>query len=405
MKQSFSGERGVVLWMVAAAMVMILGVAALAIDLAALYAARDEAQRAADAAALAGAEEFVTSGYTSGAVNSATVTTLVTQQAVAVGDEDTIGGQAVQVRSSDVSVDLSVPSNPRVTVTVGRSTARGNALSTVFAKIFGIQTADVSATATAEAYNPSGSGGPPVASECVKPWLIPDCDPTRRGNRGNIPGCTVQRGQKYEPFINGKTGAIINPGPVSQGGVIGETVTYTVAPTSGQATGDQYYPANVSGGRGNSYLQNIQSCTPEPFSCGDTVPVINGVPANQTINGIETMIHARGQRLNKGQDRINTSVVPPLTLLAGYRNPYVASGTQIAASDSIVSAPLFDSAQGGRNNSSERVLGFIQVFLTQALSNGRIQGVVLNVSGCGTNNQSGQPIEGTTPIPVRLVQE
>src|SRR5487761_1448328 len=140
-------ERGVVLWMVAAAMVMLLGMAALAIDLAALYAARDEAQRAADAAALAGAEEFVTSGYTSGAVNSATVTTLVTQQAVAVGDEDTIGGQAVQVRSSDVSVDLSVPSNPRVTVTVGRSTARGNALSTVFAKIFGIQTADVSATA------------------------------------------------------------------------------------------------------------------------------------------------------------------------------------------------------------------------------------------------------------------
>src|SRR5487761_107608 len=130
MKQSFSGERGVVLWMVAAAMVMILGVAALAIDLAALYAARDEAQRAADASALAGAEEFVTSGYTSGSVNSTTVTTLATQQAISVGDENTIGGQAVQVRSSDVSVDLSVPSNPRVTVTVGRSAARGNALTT-----------------------------------------------------------------------------------------------------------------------------------------------------------------------------------------------------------------------------------------------------------------------------------
>src|SRR5579875_1539407 len=316
MKQSFSGERGVVLWMVAAAMVMILGMAALAIDLAALYAARDEAQRAADAAALAGAEEFVTSGYTSGAVNSATVTALVTQQAIAVGDEDTIGGQAAQVLSSDVSVNLSVPNNPQVTVTVERSTARGNALSTLFAKIFGISTADVSATATAEAYNPSGGNGPPVATECMKPWLIPDCDPDNKGNPGGVSGCTVKRGQKYWPFIDGDTGTIINPGSVSQGGVIGETVTYTVAPAHGQATGDQYYPADVSGGQGNSYLQNIESCTPVPFSCGDTVPVIDGIPANQTINGIETLIYAGDVGMNQGQDSIDTSVGPPFTLLA-----------------------------------------------------------------------------------------
>ncbi|MGH9354564.1 MAG: pilus assembly protein TadG-related protein, partial [Terriglobia bacterium] len=235
-------ERGVVLWIVAASVVMILGMAALAIDLAALYVARGEAQRAADAAALAGAEEFVTSGYTSGAVNSSTATTLATQQAITVGGENTIAGQAVQVLASDVGVDLSVPNNPRVTVTAARTAARGNALPTTFARIFGLNTAGVSATATAEAYNPSGGNGPPVASECVKPWLIPDCDPDNKGNPGGVSGCTVGKGQKYWPFIHGQTGAIINPGPVSQGGVVGETVTYTVAPTKGKTTGKQYYP-------------------------------------------------------------------------------------------------------------------------------------------------------------------
>ena len=397
-------ERGVVLWMVAAAMVMILGVAALAIDLGAFYAARDEAQSAADAAALAGAEEFVTSGYTSGAVDSNTVTTLVTQQAIAVGAEDMVGGQAAQVLSSDVSVDVSVPNNPRVTVTVGRSAARGNALPTLFAKIFGIKTADVAAVATAEAYNPSAGDGPPVASECVKPWLIPDCDPDNKGNPRGVSGCTVAKGSKYWPFIDGDTGAIINPGPVSQGGVVGETVTYTVAPTKGKATGKQYYPADVSGGQGNSYLQEIESCTPVPFACGATVPVLNSVQVSTTNNGIQTLIHAAGQGLNTGQDSIDTSAGPPFTVLAGSQNPYVASGTQIGASDSIVSLPLFDSAQGPGNNSSEVILGFIQLFLTQATSGGEINGIVLNVSGCGQNNQSGQPVEGTTPIPVRLVQ-
>jgi uncharacterized membrane protein len=47
---------------VAGALVILLGVAALAIDLASLYVAHNEAQRAADAAALAGAKVFVESG-------------------------------------------------------------------------------------------------------------------------------------------------------------------------------------------------------------------------------------------------------------------------------------------------------------------------------------------------------
>src|SRR5438270_11485731 len=60
--QSSSKERGSTLLLAAFALVILLGMGALAIDVATLYVARTEAQRAADAAALAGAKVFVDAG-------------------------------------------------------------------------------------------------------------------------------------------------------------------------------------------------------------------------------------------------------------------------------------------------------------------------------------------------------
>ncbi len=402
------GERGVVLWMAAAAIVMILGMAAVTIDLASLYVARDEAQRAADAAALAGAEEFVTSGYTAGGVNAATVTTLVTNAAIAAGSANSVGGQAVQIQTSDVSVNVSSPNNPQVTVTVQNTTARGNALPTLFARIFGISSANVGATATAEAYNPSGNGSPPVATECVKPWLIPDCDPTRvhHGNSGS--DCTPgNQGHHFDHLFDITTGAINFPGPASQGGVIGETLQFGPESYAGQQQGNVYYPANVSGGLGQTYAQTITSCTPLPFACGGTVPVLTNITVPTTNTAIQSLIHASGQGMSVGQDSIpSTASGPPFAIFAGPANPYIASGSQIANSDSIVSVPIFDFSQQQQsgNNYSEVTLGFMQLFITQTDSSGDINGIVLNISGCGTNNESGEPVEGTTPVPVRLVQ-
>jgi uncharacterized membrane protein len=58
-------ERGVTIVLVAFCLLALLGMAALAIDVSTLYVAHGEAQRAADAAALAGARIFASSGYTS----------------------------------------------------------------------------------------------------------------------------------------------------------------------------------------------------------------------------------------------------------------------------------------------------------------------------------------------------
>ena len=59
-------DRAVSVLIVAVGMVFILAMAGLAVDLTSLYVARSKAQRAADAAALAGAHYFVSGGCASG---------------------------------------------------------------------------------------------------------------------------------------------------------------------------------------------------------------------------------------------------------------------------------------------------------------------------------------------------
>ncbi len=66
-KRARFDERGSALVILAGTMIALLGMSGLAIDLAALYATRAEAQRAADAAALAAAQTFMSSGCTSSA--------------------------------------------------------------------------------------------------------------------------------------------------------------------------------------------------------------------------------------------------------------------------------------------------------------------------------------------------
>src|SRR5450631_3333702 len=169
-------QRGQTLVLVAISLVVLVSMAALAIDLTTLYVARTEMQRAADAAALAGAEAFVDSGATTDAGESdLTLQTLATNMAnqfvTGVVARNAVGGITPQLVSS--TIDFSRPSDPQITVTLQRTD-----VPTFFARIFGRRLATVTATATAEAYNsslPVGSSAtnmPPVSPTCVKPWLV-----------------------------------------------------------------------------------------------------------------------------------------------------------------------------------------------------------------------------------------
>ena len=63
--------------------------------------------------------------------------------------------------------DVTFPTPTQVRVRVLRSSMRGNPLATFFAPIFGINTVNIGAEATAEAQ-------PANAMTCVKPFTVPD---------------------------------------------------------------------------------------------------------------------------------------------------------------------------------------------------------------------------------------
>jgi Flp pilus assembly protein TadG len=448
-------ERGATLLLAALSMFMILAVAGLAIDLAALYVGRSEAQRAADAAALAGAKVFVSSGFTSGLVSQAVVQTLAAQQAAAVGNMNRVGGLNPAIASTGFSAscppaadgdgcfDFAHSNDPRITVVVQRTAARGDGMPTFFMRLFGIQTVDVSAEATAEAYNPSGGSGPGVGAACVKPWLMPNCDPHHTvavgDPRGN-PKCPVTGGLAAY-YVDPTTRNIVYPGPTSSGGAIGELVVIKPGSPSAAAAPSQFYPVFLPpepngfpaqcpscgaypGGSGpNSgalYRANIACCNLTPVVGGQTqIQPITGDMTGPTALGVDCLIN---ENYGAGMDVLDTSVYP-FRILAGSNNPLVLSHTiaanaPISSSDSIVTAPIYDGTTlcpGGSCPSTEtvNVLGLMQLFVKDETSpQGTVEAYILNISGTPGSagaGGSGGSSSGTittgdaSPIPVRLI--
>src|SRR5579864_420692 len=102
--RSLHGERGITMILVAIAMVAIIAMAALSIDVVTLYLAKQEAQRSADAAALAAARVISMSGITGTATTDTDPpywqaicggnTGIATKAATAVGTQNSVGNVA-----------------------------------------------------------------------------------------------------------------------------------------------------------------------------------------------------------------------------------------------------------------------------------------------------------------------
>lgn len=421
-------ERGVTILLVAVAMVVVLAMAALAIDVVTLYVARTEAQRAADAAALAGAKAFVSVGFTSSLPGFSSTDVCgtgssgaVNQQAVAAAVQNLISGVPATVQA--ISCNVSQAENPQVTVTVQRTN-----LPTFFARIWGSSGNSVSATATAEAYNPSGSSPPvPVSVAFVKPFLIPNCDPS-----GSPPPC----GGGY--FVSTSNYTLNNPG-----NYIGRSLALRTAHASGAP---QYYdidlpeatvcpgttafpPASPCGSAGGGgFYDNIACANTNVLQCGDQVFVDrhskDGSLVGDITGGVQCLIHASSTvGTTVTCDSPNTLdqdcflPTPPFAINGGKSSPNpafrppAATSLNISRSDSVVTVPLYDGsvdpcALGGPCNDSTplTVIGFLQLGIQDVRSNGTIDAMVLNAAGCDPD-ASGTPVAGggVSPIPVRLI--
>lgn len=151
-------QRGAALALVALSMIALLSAVALAVDGGMLLTARTEAQRAADSGAIAGAQILAVAPEDSlGAA----------QAAVEFANRNDIRRTVADVRPQDVTVDLD---SSRVYVNVRRISARSNAMRTFFARIFGVHTVNVTASAAAEA-SPAGNDS---GADCLLPIMLPD---------------------------------------------------------------------------------------------------------------------------------------------------------------------------------------------------------------------------------------
>ena len=430
-------ERGVTMILVAIAMLSMLAMVALAIDVITLYSARSETQRVADSAALAAAKVLVDSGQlTDPASYQANAQTLARQLAKDISSQLTIAAR--QVQAADVNVSFSSGAggfgvNPTVTVTVQNAF-----LPAFFSRIFSRANLTVSASATAEAFTPTGAGGAiPVVPRCLKPFMIPNCDPIHAGAACGA-GST---------FFDPASGAITNPG-VAPAGVIGEEFemfsncgagptcipgTPTVGPGAGGPT-LYYYPVQLPPTTDlcpscytgtTNFEEDTACCNPSPITCGTTaaMPPWNQLTVDTVSpeagptpvqSGLECLIHQSG---GSGQDDLllGPPLTYPLQIQVGNNHPLAGSVLSIndlvTTSDSLITIPVYDpNYNGGNPPATVTVIGFLQAFVEKVFPGGggpklgEFRVTVVNVLGCG-NSASGAPVSSAAAVPIRLINQ
>jgi hypothetical protein len=325
--------------------------------------------------------------------------------------------------------------NPQVQVKVIRA-----GLPTFFSRIWSRNTNSVSATATAEAFNSSGSGtfAPsgivPVNPRCVKPWVVPNHDPNNSGapfvrlTDGSIQNPGIQLdpgtgtgaviGEKFAFLANCLTGnpdcrhgtgnGLINNPPSynKQGANTLDYVPILIQPTAGAVPGCAM---------GSNYQEAIAGCDQSTvYACGiigggaqADLTFNPGKASGDTATATQCLIH-QGQ--GTGQDALDSTVFP-FRIQAGSGNPVVTNAL-ITSSNSIVTVPIYDDTQGTANpvpftvdQPPLTIVGFLQVFINGVdTTSGKINVTVLNVAGCSNTATASTPkVSGSSPVPIRLI--
>ena len=364
-------------------MMAFLSASMLAIDVGMLMTSRNQAQNAADAGALAGATALVFNDYDDRTPAGPAVT-----HAIQAAKANSVMGADVSVDPSDVEFPLD-PSGEanRVKVTVYRTAGRANPVSTLVAQFFGMETADIVATATAEA-------SPANAMTCVKPFTIPDkwIENQTAPWDGN---------DTYDAFDN-KGVPLANPDiyiPADQPGYTG----YNQESNRGQlleiraATGNNitvsfYFSLSIGGVDGGliggaAYEWNIANCNTTIMHWGDPLIQEPGAMAGPTIAGADDLI-ARdpGAYWEDGSKTVR--------------------GSSFAVSPRIFPIPLYDPPfydSGKRNGryADLKVANWIGFFLEHTQGNG-IYGRIIPIAGIRDKN--GPTPDGIFPMAIRLVQ-
>ena len=288
-----------------------LGASMLAIDVGMLMTARNQAQNSADAGALAGAVALAFNDF-----NDRTPTGPAVTSAIAAATANDVMGADVSVEPGDVEFpndDFGQPT--RVKVTVYRTSARNNPLSTLIARYFNMPTANVSATATAEV-------SPANGMTCVKPFTIPDkwkevgdppwdMDSTYDAfdNKGNpLPSGTAD---VYIPATDANGNK--NPDYTGYNNEAHKGTKLIIRAGSGNNIATSFYfsiaIAGVTGGA--EYDWNIANCNKHVMKRGELLLQEPGNMVGPTVSGVELLIAKDpNAKWDDGQNRVVDSQFP-----------------------------------------------------------------------------------------------
>jgi hypothetical protein len=378
-------QDGYVIVVVAALLVVLLGFAAMAVDLGMLYSARTSMQRAADAAALAGAYSFISEPL-------ATQPTTAEDRARSTAYQNGVFGAPIQAGEVTVAVNTTLK---RVTVNINRNE------NTFFAKALNWTLASLAVEAIAEA-------DAVTCSTCVKPWFIPNSilsglPPCEAGGQVLIDPSTRQVTGWAQGLINSGYQFTIKPGNPQNAAGPGEFFCIRLGDSSG----------------GSDYETNIITCTPNPIICGNWYGVEPGNMIGPTAHGVGELVSALG-----------TTTADRWVGVDVYRYPDTTTGP---TSKQLIVAPIWNSAdtsiidcdttsshynnlQGGATTVIQ-VLGFALLFLegtggsgfaceptTTSCGNTDVIVRLINISGCGFGGGVAPDECGPLGYPLRLIR-
>jgi hypothetical protein len=375
-------ERGMSFVFVGVGFMALFAATTIAIDVGMFMTARGQSQNAADAGALAGATALVFNDYGNRSADGPAV-----QSAISTALRNEVMRGAVSIQPGDVTFPLGPTGlDNRVRVNVFRTADRSNPVATLIGPIFGIDTVNVSTTATAEA-------SPANAQSCVKPFTIPDrwierSDPPYDPDSSTF-DITDGHGNLLPPELRDLYIPAGEAGYTGYDAVADKGALLMIrAGTGNNIAPSFYFSWAMPGGTGGSwYRDNIASCNPTLMHFGEWLTAEPGNMVGPTNQGVDDLI---------AQD--------PFAYWDTTTNSVVSS---YHPSPRVFPIPLFDpyvyetGKQNGRN-ADLQVANWVGFFLTHRSGN-NVYGRITPISGVFDGNAGPAP-QGAFPKVIRLVE-
>lgn len=350
-------RRGAVVPLAALLMTVLMGMLAFSVDVGYIASVKAELQNAADSAALAGAEQLQSlyvQYHSPGATNQSTIYSTATTNngsaspiatAERFASYNQAGGVFLQVPDSDVSIGFNDGTNPitsasttnfpnTVTVTTRRDNVSNGPLGLFFGKIFGVNTVNLTATASATIFSGDGTSLQIIYDASgnalpVNAHILPVALDVNVWNQyvatGQSPDGNIYNGPNGNPQLQVYPFATNTPGSF---GLLDVGQPSNSTPAFRNWIDDGSTPNDISYLLNNNLLP-VSPSAPEPWKCGP---------------GLKSTL------LSNFQSQIGApNLIPLFTPVS--TSPYVA-------------------ASGNGQNATYAIIGFVGVTISQATGDG-----------------------------------